>query len=149
MATTTLQELGFFGEKVVVQYCPCPQCGTEKSLKSLPQNFKCVDIACDFCGLLGQVKAKRVKDINTLPKRVLGATWKPQKERLEAGIFFPLFIVLLKNEEVSVFYLSANLQSPEMFVPRNPLSATAQQAGWQGFVYNMDKIPAGDVERLL
>ena len=42
-------------------------------------------------------KAKNVKDIEIIPKTILGAAWKPQKERMEKGFFFPLFVVLVKD----------------------------------------------------
>lgn len=50
-----------------------------------------------------------------------------------SSIYFPLFLVLVSpTKEYSIFYLAADLQSPEMFKPRTPLSATARRAGWQG-----------------
>jgi type II restriction enzyme len=131
------QELGRFGEEKVVEKCRCPKCKrTNKSLVRLPNNFKCADIVCDFCGFLGQVKATRVLNINQLPKRILGAAWRPQEERMQAGIYFPLFLVMVgsSKHEHSIFYLSADLQIPEMFKQRAPLSATARRAGWTGFL---------------
>lgn len=146
---TAKQKLGSFGEEMVVKNCHCPKCKKEKSLKLLSKNFKCADVICDFCGYLGQVKAKNVKNINEVPKQILGAAWKPQNERMAAGIYFPLFIVLVCGSEYSVFYLSADLQAPEMFIARKPLSSNAKRAGWQGFIYDMQKIPKGAVVRLV
>ena len=146
---TDKQKLGSFGEDMVVKKCHCPKCKKEKTLKLLPNNFKCADIVCDFCGYLGQVKSKNVKNINEIPKQILGAAWKPQRERMSAGIYFPLFIVLVCGKEYSIFYLSADLQIPEMFVARNPLSSDAKRAGWQGFLYDMQKVPKGAVVRLV
>lgn len=146
---TEKQNLGDFGEKMVVKNCSCPKCKKEKTLKLLTKNFKCADVVCDFCGYLGQVKAKNVKDINLIPKQILGAAWQPQQERMNAGIYFPIFIVLVCENEFSIFYLSADLQVPEMFVARKPLSPTARRAGWQGFYFDMQKVPQGAVVRLL
>lgn len=146
---TEKQKLGEFGEEVVVKNCCCPKCKKEKTLKLLPKNFKCADVICDFCGYLGQVKSKSVKDISRIPKQILGAAWKPQKERMEAGIYFPLFIVLIYDSDYSIFYLSADLQVPEMFIARKPLSSNAQRAGWQGFIYDMRRVPSGAVVRLI
>jgi hypothetical protein len=56
---------------------------------------------------------------------------------MKAGIFFPLFIVMVSGTRSAVFYLSADLQSTDMFRPRTPLSATAVRAGWRGFVYDL------------
>jgi hypothetical protein len=104
----------------------------------LPSNFKCADVICDFCGYLGQVKSVTVKDVNAMPKTILGAAWGPQKERMESGIYFPLFLVLVDaNRKYSIFYLPADVQQPTMFRPRTPLSITAKRAGWQGFVYDL------------
>jgi hypothetical protein len=51
---TTKQELGALGEQQVVRHCACPRCKRERTLKTLPPNFKCADVICDFCGYLGQ-----------------------------------------------------------------------------------------------
>ena len=67
----------------------CKRTGT---LKPLIKNFKCADIICDFCGYLAQVKTNRVNDISASPKSILAATWLPQKERMDAGIFFVIFL---------------------------------------------------------
>jgi len=57
---------------------------------------------------------------------------------MDAGIYFPLFLVLISNRgKHSISYLPADLQSPEMFVARKPLSSTARRAGWQGFRYDL------------
>jgi len=80
-----------------------------------------------------------VKDTSQLPKSVLGAAWGPQKERMDAAIYFPLYLVLKGGKEAdhSIFYLSADLQTPELFKPRKPLTATAKRAGWQGYTYDL------------
>ena len=133
---TDKQKLGDFGERFVKQNFPCPKCKNKKTLKQLPPNFKCADIICDFCGYLAQVKTKNVADINKIPNRVLGAAWGPQKERMDAGIYFPLFLVLKNNKEISVFYLSSDLQTEEMFIKRKKLSQSAKRAGWQGYYFD-------------
>ena len=100
---TSKQKTGDFGEDLIQKTYDCPKCKREKTLKKLPLNFKCADIICDFCGYLAQVKTKNVKDINVFPKQILGAAWPPQKERMDAGIFFPLFVVLKNGKEHSAF----------------------------------------------
>jgi hypothetical protein len=139
---TTFQELGLFGEQAVIRDCACPKCKRNRTLVRLPPNFKCADIVCDFCGYLGQVKAAKVKDISVIPKTVLGAAWKPQKERMDAAIYFPLFLVLAQSDlkKYAIYYLSADLQTPELFKARAPLSSTARRAGWQGFIYETNKV---------
>jgi hypothetical protein len=143
---TARQILGALGEEKVVKDCACPRCKRTRTLVRLPQNFKCADVICDFCGYLGQVKAATVQDIGTVPKAVLGAAWGPQKERMDASVFFPLFLVLVDSrKKYSIFYLSADLQKPTMFRPRKPLSANARRAGWQGFVYDLGEVKSSFV----
>jgi len=138
--STDKQKLGVFGEDLVVKNLFCQKCKKKKTLKKLPMNFKCADLICDFCGFLAQVKSSNLKNINNLPNSILGAAWKPQQERMEAGIYFPLYLVLINGKNYSVFYLAADLQSKDIFIPRKPLSASAKRAGWQGFMYNISKI---------
>ncbi|OGN81244.1 MAG: hypothetical protein A2X24_12965 [Chloroflexi bacterium GWB2_54_36] len=147
---TDKQILGHKGEWLVIKSCICPKCKKEKTLKLLRQNFKCADIICDFCGYLAQVKSKTSKSIDKLPNTIIGAAWGVQKDRLESGIFMPLFIVLYKSDtEYGIYYLSADLQVPGMFIPRNPLRDTAQRHGWQGFIYDITKLRPGSIVRLI
>ncbi|MBN9457483.1 MAG: hypothetical protein J0I54_12715 [Bosea sp.] len=143
---TARQVLGKFGEDQVVRQCACPRCKRPpKTLVRLPANFKCADVICDFCGYLGQIKASVVSDINAPPKSILGAAWEPQKQRMDAGIYFPLFLVLADKGMVShaIYYLAADLQRPDMFLPRKPLSENARRAGWQGFIYDLSAVGTG------
>ena len=102
----------------------------------MPPNFKCADIICDFCGYLAQVKTKQTKNIDKIPKRILGAAWGPQKERMDSGIYFPLFLILKNDNNHSIFYLSSDLQTQEMFIKRKKLSDNAKRAGWQGYYFD-------------
>lgn len=139
---TDMQKTGDYGEKLVAKTVDCPGCKRQgKTLRLLPTNFRCADLICDFCGYLAQVKTKNQDDVDTLPKQILGAAWKPQSERMESGIFFPLFIVLLGKQakSKSIWYLPRDLQSSEMFVPRKPLGHGAKRAGWQGFYIELEK----------
>ncbi len=150
IVTTAKQALGEWGEIQVSKKCSCPKCKNSKTLKKLPPNFKCVDVICDFCGFLGQVKTKTVKDIDKIPKTILGAAWGPQKERMDAGIYFPLFIVLKDGRRSSIFYLPVDYQDREIFVPRKPLSSTAKRAGWQGYYFDLaNLIEEGMIRRLI
>ena len=54
---------------------------------------------------------------------------------MDAGIFFPLFLVLICGQKSAIYYLSADVQKTEMFKPRKPLGENARRAGWQGFLY--------------
>ena len=133
---TLRQELGRFGEELVCKQSNCPRCKRPRTLKRLPTNFKCADVICDFCGYLAQVKTVRVNDPETVPDTILGAAWSVQQERMNSGIYYPLFLVLVGTpHHLACYYLAADLQSPEIFSPRKPLSATARRRGWQGFRY--------------
>lgn len=135
---TDKQLLGNRGEQLVVKLGSCPKCKRKKTFKALPANFKCADVICDFCGYQAQVKATTVADPAKLPATIPGAAWGPQKERMDAGIFFPLYIVAeAKNGPSAVYFLPADFQTFEMFKPRKPLSETARRAGWQGFVIDL------------
>jgi len=59
---------------------------------------------------------------------------------MNAGIYFPLYLVLVSEKKYSIFYLAADLQSKEIFIARKPLSSSAKRAGWQGFMYDISKI---------
>jgi Dam-replacing family len=136
---TARQELGRFGEARVTDECACPCCKRSSKLVRLPANFKCADVICDFCGYLAQIKTSRVRDIDVIPDTILGAAWKPQRERIAAAIYFPLFLVLKDGKvgHYAIYYLSADLQDPQMFRERLPLSEGAKRAGWQGFSYDL------------
>jgi len=146
---TARQESGDKGEKLVKKLCSCPKCKREGTFRLLPTNFKCADIICDFCGYLAQIKSKKVRNIEKIPSTILGAKWQPQKDRMDAGIYFPLYLVLMKDREYAIYYLSADLQEPEMFIKRKPLSDSAKRAGWVGFKYDMTTVPEGAIVRLV
>ena len=55
---------------------------------------------------------------------------------MDAGIYFPLYVVLKFEKKFSVFYLSSDLQTKEMFIKRKPLSSNAKRAGWQGYFFD-------------
>ena len=140
---TEKQKLGDRGESLIRKNFSFLKCKRSGTLKPLIKNFKCADIICDFCGYLAQVKTNKVRDINVFPKSVLGAAWLPQKERMDAGIYFSIFFVLIDKSNLkkfSVFYLPAELQNEKMFVKRNPLKDTARRAGWQGYLLNGEEI---------
>jgi type II restriction enzyme len=143
MSPTAKQVLGSFGERYVASTVSCPGCKRgERTLRVLPANFKCADVVCDFCGYLAQVKTKSVSGPlpSACPKLVPGAGWGPQKARMDAGIYFSLFIVVQnESKAVRVFFLPRDLQTEEMFVERKPLAVTAKRAGWTGFSIDITK----------
>ena len=139
---TLKQSLGKFGEQLVIKSQKCPKCKRKSTLRALPLNFKCADIICDFCGYLAQVKSFTTKNTDQLSDQILGSAWGPQKERMDSGIFYPLFLVAVSpsSKSYGLWYLPADLQTVEMFVPRKPLSAKAKRHGWQGFMIDLRKV---------
>lgn len=129
------KEIGDSAEKFVCSnITSCPRCKRGK-LRRLPPNFPCADIICCFCGYLAQVKAHTVTDWeNVSLVKLPGATWEVQKERVQAGIYFPIYVVLyLKDRPVEILYLSVDHQVPRMFRPRRK-----PQHGAQRFDYRFD-----------
>ncbi len=94
---TTRQQLGAFGEQTVCERCSCPRCKRTRTLRRLPTNFKCADVICSFCGYLAQVQTVTTNMIDTVPNTVLGAAWSVQQERMNSGIYYPLFLVLVAD----------------------------------------------------
>jgi type II restriction enzyme len=139
---TEQQNTGDAGERLVAQKCACPRCKRSRTFRQLPTNFKCADLICDFCGFLAQVKACTVDNPASPPDSILGAAWAPQKERMDAAIYFPLYVVTFAKQgrAKAIYYLSADLQEPSIFEPRKALSPTARRAGWQGFNYRLTHV---------
>lgn len=138
MARTIRQQLGDFGEKLVGR-SPCPKCKRENTLKQLPINFACADIICNFCGFLAQVKSAEKENVDVLPKYLLGAAWAPQKEHMDAGIYFPLFIVVVspdRKKKPSIIcrqtFKALRCLSPEnrSHLLQNVQDGKALQFGW-------------------
>ncbi len=69
-------------------------------------------------------------------------------ERMKAGIYFPLFLVLVTKNwaQYAIYYLSADLQPLEMFKPQKSLPPTAKRAGFTGFVYDLAPVKNALVE---
>ena len=142
---TTTQALGRRGEKAVCTHIACPRCGRDKQFRALPPNFECVDVICKFCGFLAQVKATTGASPDGPPTSVLGGAWRPQHERVIAGIFHPLYVVTYAGTSLArIDYIPAHMLSahPAVFKPRAKLSESAKRAGWQGFVYDLRQLPS-------
>ncbi len=128
----------------MAKHAPCPTCGRQRHLKPLRKNFPTVDLICKFCGHLAQVKAATLRRGHEQPTIVLGAAWTPVREQIEAGIFHDLYVAgyrdgrLVRIERISAETLAAH---PQVIKPRNPLSATARRAGWQGLIYDLTGLP--------
>lgn len=146
---TARQKLGASGERLVASHARCPGCKQEdKTFKRLPTNFKCADLICDFCGYLAQVKTKSIGgDLPcTMRGSIRGGAWGPQSDRMDAGIYFSLYVVLVtEHRRAGIYFLPRDLQTRAMFEPRTPLPDSAERAGWQGFTIRMRRALADSV----
>jgi Dam-replacing family len=135
----------------VARHAACPRCNKPRHLARLARNFQCADLICKFCGYLAQVKAVTLSG-DDLPDRVLGGAWGPQHEQIIGGIYHGLFIAGFSQAGrlVRIDYIPAHIlqTTPEIFEPRAPLRGTAKRAGWQGFYYNLAKLPTVGRARL-
>ena len=109
---------------------------------SMASAATCGNTSQGFDGFLAQVKTTAVADVNRAPDNIMGAAWAPQKARMDAGIYFPLYIVAVSKDGSShaIYYLSADLQETDIFQERLPLKETARRAGWIGFNYRLAHI---------
>ena len=88
------------------------------------------------------------KDVNTMPRTILGATWGPQNERMESGIYFPLFVVLVDaKRKYSIFYLPAgtcatfiDCEKGRLALPPNSAAPSASNAPnrWSPLRYQLE-----------
>jgi type II restriction enzyme len=148
------QALGTRGEKAVCKHAHCPRCNRRRPFKPLTVNFVCVDIICAFCGFLAQVKATRLlSGTSSLPDRLPGSAWRPQHERMLAGIYHGLFVVGFRHDGrslVCIDYVPPHIlaATPSVFAPRRPLRPTAKRAGWTGFTFMLSELPAMGIWRI-
>ena len=132
---TGIQKLGDRGEEFALREINkasgCLNCKHKRGkLKTLLGSFAAVDLVCEFCGQMYQVKTTKVENTSMLPTSVRGAQYPPLKDRMDAGIFHPLVIVLFKKgkngpdgltrtwkKTGTVWYLSPDLVEREMYYP--------------------------------
>jgi type II restriction enzyme len=53
---TKKQKTGELGEIFIIKNCICPKCKKEKTLKRLPQNFKCAVLSAIFVVILPKLR---------------------------------------------------------------------------------------------
>jgi|ERR1700686_108795 len=151
---TARQALGRRGEDAVRGRAVCPQCNRSRHFKRLPTNFECADVICKFCGFLAQVKTTRLKDgTDEFPDRIMGAAWRPQHDRILAGIYHGLYLVGFRQNGTSLVridYVPPHViaATPRIFEPRKPLSATAKRAGWAGYTLVASELPKVGIRRI-
>ncbi len=122
------KSIGDSAEKIVCSRLTCPMCKIGK-FRRFRENFEAVDIVCSFCKHAAQVKAHAVRDWETEEVTKLpGASWKTQKEHLEAGKYYPLYVMLhYRKEPCKILYLPVEFQIPQMFQPRKTRHLRSQK----------------------
>jgi len=101
MATQN-QKNGEIGEKFAANWLNknggCLFCKHPNSkIKLLKNSFTGVDLICDFCLKVYQVKTVTQPNTSTLPNTIPGAGWEPLERRLKAGICHPILVPILEQ----------------------------------------------------
>jgi len=130
---------GDTGEKEVIQYIPCPNCG--KKLMILPPNFPMYDVQCTGCTFRAQVKTNNCK-----PKNIIfGAGYDIYEKVLKAGYLSPPLIVNFRWSTKEGFYQRIVFYPfvAKGNIKKYKLSETARRANYMMFRYEkLDKIPS-------
>jgi hypothetical protein len=138
---TPRQDLGDFGEQLVIDLVPCPCENGQKKFTRLPRNTPSVDLECPGCKSKVQVKTLSLKDISHLPKKILGASWAPQERLVSNGTHPSIYLVLVdKLQNAAVYFISSVSQTVECFEVRKPLSEAAKSPGWTGFYLVIERL---------
>ena len=135
---TLNQQRGVLGEKFAREWIDknlnCLKCKHSRGkLKDLLGSFSAVDLICEFCGQMYQVKTN-TNPVHRFPPSLLGAGFNALEARMDAGIYHPLIIVgfiegnggplgLVRHWKAtaSIWYLSADLIDPKMYVSYHAL----------------------------
>lgn len=126
------------GEREVILFVRCPNCGNE--LTKLPPNFPMFDAQCTRCTFRAQVKTNNCKPKNS----IFGAGFDIYEKVLKAGFLAPPLIVNFRWEKEGM------LQQRILFFPFVPkkhirkytLSETARRANYRMFRYErLNELP--------
>ncbi len=90
--------------------------------------------------VLSSGKERHVSRPDKNSNHSVGSRVERTGSRMNAGIYFPLFLVLVCGRKSAIYYLSADVQKPEMIKPKKPLSLNARRSGWQGFLYLLKNV---------
>lgn len=119
---------GDIGEKEVVAFVSCPNCG--KKLMLLPPNYPLYDVQCTACSFRAQIKTNNKKP----SKEIFGAGWEIAEKVLKSGFMMPSLITNYKwvdkdeNKQEIRFY---------PFVPKKNLKKSLRDIKSKGRKYWM------------
>jgi hypothetical protein len=137
-------------EKAIARHVPCPRC--RKRLQVVPHGLSCVDVICEHCAFVAQVKRVALADagpdaVGTEGRgtaAVAAGPWRQQRDRIIAGVVHPVFVVGMDGRQPRyVDYVPAHILTavPEAFQPRRHERSTGQRAAWQGYMLDLAAIP--------
>jgi hypothetical protein len=136
-------------EKAVARHVPCPRC--RKRLQVVPHELSCVDVICEHCAFVGQVKrvaldgaADSAGTEGRGTAAVAAGPWRSQRDRVIAGVVHPVFVVGMDGRTAQyVDYVPAHvlMAVPEAFQPRRHERSTGRKGAWQGYVLDLAAIP--------
>lgn len=138
MGNYSNKEWGDKGEKEVVDFIRCPNCG--KKLMLLPPNYPLYDIQCTGCSFRAQIKTNRSKP----KKEIFGAGWQIMDKVLKSGFLVPSLIVNFKwkQEEEKKQEIRFYPFVPKENLKKYQLPHTAKRANYWMFNYTgLDKLP--------
>ena len=115
------------------QAMPLSSMQEEETSRRLPTNFKCADVICDFCGFLAQVKAVSSKNIETVPRTILGAAWRVQRKGWSQESTFLCISFGSMIAGSTPFSISRRNAEPGHLRREK----ATKRSGWQGFIYDL------------
>lgn len=132
------RQSGDAGEREVVEFIPCPNCG--KKLMMLPPNYPLYDTQCTGCSFRAQVKTN-----NHAPSSVIfGAGWQIMDKVLKSGFITPPIFVNFKWKDKQSRYQEIRFYPfvPKKNLRKYKLSTKARRANYWMFNYiGLDKLP--------
>ena len=130
-------------EDCVTTMC-CPVCN-HKALVKYKANQKSKDVKCGNCSCQIQIKATKHTKKQLTSLKLLGAEYKTTCSSIKENnvhYLVLLYSVICDKYTINdIYFIDHTYINESCIVPRNPLSATARRAGWQGcmLVFNTFK----------
>ena len=131
------QRIRVASERWTTVNLPCPACSS--GLKAYPNNMKVRDLHCGNCDEQFQLKSAKHRFV----KQAIDGQYETQIESVRRGDYPSLLLLWYQDckvEEVTAIHKSCII--PDFFVPRKPLSATAQRAFWKGCNISLLQMPS-------
>jgi len=116
----------------------CVRCNTN-SLEKCKVNEKSKDIICNNCNQKYQIKAKNAtqKQVSNIKNKnifkTIGGHYLTTLNSINEYIDY--LVILYEKQSykiINILYIKNEDINSSCIIPRNPLSATARRAGWQG-----------------